>query len=51
MKVSKVILLGILTTVFSQFSFATNLEVTHWWTSGSEAAAIRVIADAYKKDR
>ncbi|MDD7973133.1 ABC transporter substrate-binding protein [Roseinatronobacter alkalisoli] len=26
---------------------ATNLEVTHWWTSGSEADAIRVIAEAF----
>ncbi|MGO4852358.1 ABC transporter substrate-binding protein [Phaeovulum sp. W22_SRMD_FR3] len=28
---------------------AADLEVTHWWTSGSEAAAIRVIADAFEK--
>lgn len=26
---------------------AAELEVTHWWTSGAEAAAIKVIADAY----
>ncbi|WP_421853520.1 ABC transporter substrate-binding protein [Marinomonas sp.] len=49
MNVSKAISLGLLTAAFSQFSSAANLEVTHWWTSGSEAAAIRVIADAYKK--
>lgn len=28
---------------------ATDLEVTHWWTAGAEAAAIRVIADAFEK--
>lgn len=28
---------------------AADLEVTHWWTSGSEAAAIKVIADAFEK--
>jgi glucose/mannose transport system substrate-binding protein len=26
---------------------ATELEVTHWWTSGSEAAAVRVLAEAF----
>lgn len=26
---------------------ATELEVTHWWTSGAEAAAVKVFADAY----
>ncbi len=25
---------------------ATDLEVTHWWTSGGEAAAVKVFADA-----
>ncbi len=25
---------------------ATDLEVTHWWTSGGEAAAVRVLADS-----
>ena len=24
-------------------------EVIHWWTSSSEAAAVRTIADAYRK--
>ncbi|NLS04963.1 carbohydrate ABC transporter substrate-binding protein [Rhizobium sp. P32RR-XVIII] len=26
---------------------ATDLEVTHWWTSGGEAAAVKVLADSY----
>lgn len=26
----------------------TKVEVIHWWTSGSEAAAIKAIADAYR---
>lgn len=26
---------------------ATELEVTHWWTSGGEAAAVRVLADSF----
>ncbi|NIZ14900.1 ABC transporter substrate-binding protein [Phaeobacter sp. HF9A] len=30
-------------------AFATDLEVTHWWTSGAEAAAIGVIADGFQK--
>lgn len=29
-------------------ALATDLEVTHWWTSGSEAAAIRVLAEAFE---
>ncbi|MEM7046837.1 MAG: ABC transporter substrate-binding protein [Pseudomonadota bacterium] len=28
-------------------SKAVDLEVTHWWTSGGEAAAVKVFADAY----
>lgn len=32
-----------------QAAQAGDLEVTHWWTSGSEAAAIRVIAEAFEK--
>jgi glucose/mannose transport system substrate-binding protein len=28
-------------------SFATELEVTHWWTSGGEAKAVKVFADAF----
>ncbi|WP_068318744.1 ABC transporter substrate-binding protein [Polycladidibacter hongkongensis] len=28
---------------------AVELEVTHWWTSGGEAAAVKVMADAFDK--
>ena len=28
---------------------ATDLEVTHWWTSGGEAAAVKVLADNFNK--
>lgn len=28
---------------------ATDLEVTHWWTSGGEAAAVKQFADAFNK--
>ncbi|WP_068311357.1 ABC transporter substrate-binding protein [Polycladidibacter hongkongensis] len=28
---------------------AVDLEVTHWWTSGGEAAAVKVMADAVNK--
>jgi glucose/mannose transport system substrate-binding protein len=27
---------------------AASIEVMHWWTSGGEAAAVRVLADAYR---
>lgn len=27
-------------------AYAADLEVTHWWTSGGEAAAVKVFADA-----
>ncbi len=30
-------------------SQATELEVTHWWTSGGEAAAVKEFADAFNK--
>jgi glucose/mannose transport system substrate-binding protein len=45
-KVLGALLLG---TLFSNAANATDLEVTHWWTSGAEAAAIKVIADAFEK--
>ncbi len=28
---------------------AVDLEVTHWWTSGGEAAAVKVLADSFDK--
>lgn len=30
-------------------SHAVELEVTHWWTSGGEAAAVKVFADAFNE--
>ncbi|MBB2971630.1 ABC transporter substrate-binding protein [Mesorhizobium sp. RMAD-H1] len=37
--------------VFSGVSFgqASDLEVTHWWTSGGEAAAAKVLAEEFDK--
>ena len=29
--------------------FAGTAEVIHWWTTGGEAAALRVLVDAYQK--
>ena len=38
---------GLLASVaLPQGALATDLEVTHWWTSGGEAAAVKVFADA-----
>ena len=34
------------TVALPQGAFATDIEVTHWWTSGGEAAAVKVFADA-----
>lgn len=36
-------------TIFGSTGFAgaTDLEVTHWWTSGGEAAAVQELAKAY----
>lgn len=33
--------------MFAAPASATDLEVTHWWTSGGEAAAVKVLADAF----
>ena len=38
--------LGLISVGASQ-TYATELEVTHWWTSGGEAAAVKVFADAF----
>ena len=35
--------LGLISVGASQ-TYATELEVTHWWTSGGEAAAVKVFA-------
>lgn len=34
-------------TLGAAHSQAVELEVTHWWTSGGEAAAVKVFADAF----
>jgi len=36
-----------LMTIGATHTHATDLEVTHWWTSGGEAAAVKVFADAF----
>lgn len=36
-----------LLTGFTGLSHATDLEVTHWWTSGGEAAAVAELAKAF----
>lgn len=33
--------------MFAAPASATDLEVTHWWTSGGEAAAVKVLADVF----
>jgi len=33
----------------SSMAQAADLEVTHWWTSGGEAAAVKVLADNFNK--
>ena len=35
----------------SRPGWAADLEVTHWWTSGGEAAAAKVLAKSYDKLR
>ena len=30
-----------------QMATSADLEVTHWWTSGGEAAAVKAFADAF----
>lgn len=37
----------LLTVALPTASFATDLEVTHWWTSGGEAAAVAELAKAF----
>jgi glucose/mannose transport system substrate-binding protein len=36
-----------LTVALPQAGFATDLEITHWWTSGGEAAAVAELAKAF----
>ena len=34
-------------TALTNAAYATDLEVTHWWTSGGEAAAVAEFAKAF----
>lgn len=45
----KLTVLGATLAGLCQPAYSASLEVTHWWTSGAEAAAIKVIADAFSK--
>ncbi|PRD44677.1 ABC transporter substrate-binding protein [Phyllobacterium phragmitis] len=33
----------------ASFAQAADLEVTHWWTSGGEAAAVKILAEEFNK--
>ncbi len=47
---NKLVLGAVASAAFAfQPAYAADLEVTHWWTSGAEAAAIKVIADGFEK--
>lgn len=39
--------LAMTTLTMADSASAANLEVTHWWTSGGEAAAVKVLAEKY----
>lgn len=47
MKSFKLFLAGTSVLAISSFAGATDLEVTHWWTSGGEAAAVAEFAKAF----
>ena len=47
MKLIKTLLACSAATALATSAFATDLEVTHWWTSGGEAAAV---AEASKQN-
>ena len=47
MKVLKKLLACSAAAVVSTAAAATELEVTHWWTSGGEAAAVAEFAKAF----
>lgn len=49
MKTFRTAALGALMATAAHPVLAADLEVTHWWTSGAEAAGIRVIADAFQE--
>jgi len=43
----KTVLAATVAIPFATGAFATDLEVTHWWTSGGEAAAVAEFAEAF----
>jgi glucose/mannose transport system substrate-binding protein len=47
MKVMKLAALLFATAAMPMTAFSTELEVTHWWTSGGEAAAVAEFAKAF----
>ena len=47
MKFIKTMLACSAATALATSAFATDLEVTHWWTSGGEAAAVAEFAKAF----
>ncbi|SKA71333.1 glucose/mannose transport system substrate-binding protein [Thiothrix eikelboomii] len=47
MKMIKTVLAATVALGLSQAVYATELEVTHWWTSGGEAAAVTELAKAF----
>lgn len=47
MKSLKAVLAATTMFVTASTAFATELEVTHWWTSGGEAAAVAELAKAF----
>lgn len=47
MKIYKTILAGASVLALTASAHATDLEVTHWWTSGGEAAAVAEFAKAF----
>lgn len=49
MKLLKSILACATALTFSTVVHAEDLEVTHWWTSGGEAAAVAEFAKAFNK--
>lgn len=43
------LLAGVAITIMPAGAMATDLEVTHWWTSGGEAAAVRELARIFEE--
>ncbi|WP_142781808.1 ABC transporter substrate-binding protein [Agrobacterium sp. T29] len=43
----KLLMASVAVLCHASLSTAAELEVTHWWTSGSEADAVRVLANAF----